>query len=153
ASRLLSRRAGFLAAAMLAACPLYFRSVVLGQETGLTALSIAATVFLITSARSRDDKAAMMLAGLAAGLCALSREYGWIAVPAGAIALFWRRHPLEQIFLFVGVAALTGGPWYARNWILTGNPFYPLSFANLAVNRVYNGILEHYHSLLAVQNW
>src|ERR1035437_6596006 len=44
ASAVFSRRAGVLAAAMLAASPLYFRSVVLGQETGLTALGIAATL-------------------------------------------------------------------------------------------------------------
>src|ERR1035437_3515410 len=42
-SAALSPRAGALAAAKLAASPLYFRSVVLGQETGLTAIAIAAT--------------------------------------------------------------------------------------------------------------
>src|SRR5260370_27486398 len=44
ASVVFSRRAGILAAAILAASPLYFRSGVLGPETVLTALAIAATV-------------------------------------------------------------------------------------------------------------
>jgi hypothetical protein len=150
---LFSRRTAILAAGILAASPLYFRSVVLGQETGLTALSIAATIYLITSTRSDDAGPGMVLAGLAAALCALSREYGWIAVPVGVVALLWRRHSLKHVFLFIGVALLAGGPWYARTWIATGNPFYPLSFANLAVNPIYNGILQYYKSLLGAEYW
>ena len=128
AAALFSRRAGILAAALLAACPLFFKSVVLGQETGLTALSIAAMLYFIVTARQPDDVPAMVSAGLAAALCALSREYGWIALVAGVIALLWRRPPLKQVFIFAGVAMAVAAPWYARNWALTGNPFYSLSF-------------------------
>src|SRR5206468_12640493 len=92
ASAVFSRRAGVLAAAILAATPLYFRSVVLGQETGLTALAIAATIYFVVTG-------SMVSAGLAAALCALSREYGWIAVIAGVIALLWRRQPLKQVVM------------------------------------------------------
>jgi len=101
-----SRRAGVLAAAILAASPLYFRSVVLGQETGLTALGIAATIYFVVIARQPDDIPAMISAGLAAALCALSREYGWIALIAGVVALLWRRQPLKQVFVFGAVATL-----------------------------------------------
>ena len=90
ASAVFSRRAGVLAAAILAASPLYFRSVVQGQETGLTALSIAATIYFVVIARQPDDLPAMVSAGLAAALCALSREYGWIARDRGRY-----RAPLE----------------------------------------------------------
>src|SRR5439155_20848170 len=96
AKELYSRRAGWLAAAALAGSPLYFRSVVLGQETGLTALSIAATLYFVAIASRKADLSAIVSAGFAASLCALSREYGWIAVVAGAIALLWRRHPLKH---------------------------------------------------------
>src|SRR5262249_38174001 len=82
ASVVFSRRAGVLAAAGLAASPLYFRSLVLGQETGLTALSIAATIYFTVTARQSKDSRTMILAGLAASVCALSREYGWIALIA-----------------------------------------------------------------------
>ena len=153
ASAIFSKRAGFLAAAILAASPLYFHSVVLGQETGLTALGIAATIYFIVSARQPGDLRALTLAGLGAGLCALSREYGWIAVPSGLIAIRWRRLSLRGMFLFVAVAVATGFAWYARNWILTGNPFYPLSFAALPANPVYAGILEHCYAQLGVQSW
>ena len=153
ASVLFSRRAGFLAAAILAASPLYFKSVVLGQETGLTALSIAAMIYFISSARQPNDIQAVILAGLAAALCALSREYGWIAVIAGIIALLWKRERLRQIAVFAVVATAVALPWYTRNWIRTGNPFYSLRLASFAVNPIHSAILHYYHTLLGAQNW
>jgi hypothetical protein len=153
ASAVFSRRAGVLAAAMLAASPLYFRSVVLGQETGMTALAIAAMIYFVVTAREPNDTRAMVSAGLAAGLCALSREYGWIALIAGVIAILWRRHPLKQAILFGGVATAVALPWYARNWMLTGNPFYSLRFGNFAVNPIHDRILHYYNAALGVQGW
>ena len=153
ASAVFSRRAGVLAAAILAASPLYFRSVVLGQETGLTALSIAATIYFIVTARQPNDVPAMVSAGLAAALCALSREYGWIAVIAGVIALLWRRQPLKQVFVFGAVATAAAAPWYVRNWILSGNPFYSLRFGSFAVNPIHDRILHYYSASLGVQQW
>jgi hypothetical protein len=153
ASAVFSRRAGVLAAAILAACPLYFRSIVLGQETGLTALSIAATIYFVVTARRPHDVPAMVSAGLAAALCALSREYGWIALIAGAIALLWRRHPLKQAIVFGAVATAAAAPWYARNWILAGNPFYSLKFLSFAVNPIHDSIMRYYSASLGVQHW
>jgi hypothetical protein len=150
---IISRRAGIFAAALLAACPLFFRAVVLGQETGLTALSIAATLYFIVTARESDDRAAMISAGAAAALCALSREYGWIAVIAGLIALFWRRQALQQILIFAGVATALAAPWYIRNWALTGNPFYSLMVGSFPVNPIQAGILQQYNQLLGLSRW
>jgi hypothetical protein len=153
ASALFSRRAGVLAAAILAASPLYFRAVLLGQETGLTALSIAAMLYFIVTARQSKDVPAMVSAGLAAALCALSREYGWIALIAGAIALGWRRQALKQVFVFAAVAAAVAAPWYVRNWNLAGNPFYSLRFGGFAVNPIHDGFLQFYKGYLGVQTW
>jgi Dolichyl-phosphate-mannose-protein mannosyltransferase len=153
ASAVFSRRAGVLAAAMLAGAPLYFNSVVLGQETGLTALAIAATIYFVVTARQPDDVRAMVSAGLAAALCALSREYGWIALIAGVIALLWRRQPLKQVAIFAAVATAAAAPWYVRNWILAGNPFYSLSFLNFAVNPIHTAILQYYNALFGLHTW
>ena len=153
ASAVFSRRAGVLAAAILAASPLYFRSVVIGQETGLTALSIAATIYFVVTARQPGDLPAIVSAGLAAALCALSREYGWIALIAGAIALLWRRHPLKQVMIFGAVAAAAAGPWYIRNWVLAGNPFYSLKFLSFAVNPVHDSIMRYYSASLGIAHW
>jgi len=153
AAALFSRRAGVIAAAILAASPLYFRSVVLGQETGLTALSIAAVIYFIAACKRPKDLPAMVSAGLAAGLCALSREYGWIALIAGAIALAWRRQAGKQILLFAAVAAGVAGPWYLRNWGRAGNPFYSLRFSDFAVNPIHDAIFQFYNSSLGIEHW
>jgi hypothetical protein len=153
ASALFSRRAGVLAAAILAASPLYFKAVLLGEETGLTALSIAAMLYFIVIARQPSDLPAMVSAGLAAALCALAREYGWIALIAGVIALAWRGHARKQIVVFSAVAAVTASPWYIRNWYHAGNPFYSLRFLGFAVNPIHDAMLQLYKQYLGAQTW
>jgi hypothetical protein len=51
-----------------------------GTGDGVDGLSIAAAIYFIVTARQPDDGPAMVSAGLAAALCALSREYGWISL-------------------------------------------------------------------------
>jgi hypothetical protein len=95
----------------------------------------------------------MVSAGMAAGLCALSREYGWIALVIGMVALVWKREQLHRMLAFAGMVMVTAFPWYARNWVLTGNPFYPLRLGDLRVNPIYDGLLQHTHSLLNMATW
>jgi hypothetical protein len=147
AATLFPRRTALLAAAILASCGLYFDSVVLGQETGLTALSVAAMLYFIVTGDGKDDLRAMAAAALAAALCALSREYGWIAVVAGVIALVWRGQPRRLVALFVAIAVAAAAPWYVRNWIVAGNPFYSLRFLDFAVNPVHSAIMDYYNSV------
>src|SRR5205814_4677657 len=51
------------------------------------------------------------------------------------------------------VATAAAGPWYARNWILTGNPFYSLRFGGFRVNPVHDAILHYYSASLGVLHW
>jgi hypothetical protein len=147
AAELFSRKAGLLAAAMLAACPLFFNAVVIEQETGLTALAISAMFYFLVRARQPDDVAAMVSAGLAAALCALAREYGWIALIAGAATLAWRRFPRRQIAIFAAACVAAAGPWYVREWLRTGNPFYSLAVGPFPVNPIHDGIMQFYRSV------
>jgi hypothetical protein len=153
AAALGSRRTGILAAAVLAACPLYFRAVVMGQETGLTALSFAAMLYFLVTARDENATAAMLRAGAAAALCALSREYGWIALVAGAVMLLWRRSPARRALVFASAAAVLAAPWYLRNLSLTGNPFYSIRFFGLPVNPVHDAIMQSYSAVYGVAHW
>jgi hypothetical protein len=125
-AQLHSRRAGYLAAATLACSPLFYRAVFIGQETGLTALSMAAMLFFLTSDDASRRIAPAVSAGLAAALAALSREYGWSWVPLGVAVLSWRRARPAAMLAFVTTAVATAGPWYLRTWLRTGDPFYPL---------------------------
>jgi hypothetical protein len=153
AKALYGSRAGLLAAAVLAASPLFFRSVVLGQETGLTALSIAAMLCFLLTATEANAVAAMISAGLAAALCALSREYGWIALVCGVIVLFWRRESRKHIAMFAAAALAAALPWYVRSAILTGNPMYSLSLDGFPVNPIHAAIMEQYKSILGLHLW
>ena len=148
AAELFSRKAGLLAAALLAACPLFFNAVVIEQETGLTALAISAMLYFLVRAKQPNDIEAMVSAGLAAALCALAREYGWIALIAGAATLAWRRFPSRQIAIFAAAAVAAAGPWYVREWLRTGNPFYSLAVGPFPVNPIHFGIMQFYRGVL-----
>lgn len=152
AAELYSRRAGLLAAGLLAACPLFFNAVVIEQETGLTALALSATVYFLVRARAPNDNVAMVSAGLAAALCALAREYGWIALVAGATLLVWRKFPRRQLAIFAAVAVAGAAPWHLREWLVTGNPFYSLRLGPFPVNPVHDGIMQSYRSVLGVDD-
>jgi hypothetical protein len=146
AATLFSRRAGLFAAAMLAACPLFFNATVIEQETGLTTMAVAAMIYFVVTDRP-------WWAAAAAALCALSREYGWIAPVAGVVALRWRSRPWKEVALFAAMAAAIAGPWYVRNWAMAGNPFYSLHFGPFAVNPVHDAILQSYQATFGWQTW
>jgi 4-amino-4-deoxy-L-arabinose transferase-like glycosyltransferase len=65
-------------------------------------------------------------AGLGAGLAAAVKYHGLIFLPVLAALAVWfgngrRRAALASFAILACVAV----PWYARNWIVTGNPTYP----------------------------
>ena len=67
--------------------------------------------------------------GVALGLALLSKVSALALLPLAALALFlvWRRERdtralLTRGFTIFGLAALIGGWWYARNWVLYGDP-------------------------------
>lgn len=153
AAALWSRRAGVLAAALLAGCPLYFNSVALGQETGLTALSLIAMLYSLVAETAPESWYASAAGGLMAALCALSREYGWAAAAVGIAVLLWRRRPVKSVGVFAGVAIAAASPWYVRNWIVAGNPLYSLRFLGFHVNPIHDAILQYYRHTLTPLEW
>lgn len=128
------------AAYALAGTPLLFWAGVQGQETGLTCLGIVGGVYyLLPRAASRGSE---IMAGLALSLTILAREYGF-ALVAGVVlgALFTQKRARRGRILIPIV--IVGGSWYVRNCLLTGNPFYPLSFGGIfPVNAVHAATLE-----------
>lgn len=75
----------------------------------------------------------LALGGVMAGF-AMGVKYTSFLVPlTGILFLLWWgwrhiRNTLLRMLGFGGLAALVAFPWYARNWIWTGNPFYPFAF-------------------------
>lgn len=143
-----ARRAGWLAVALLAGTPLFFRAALIGQETGLTAVGFAGMLFALLRAKDTSDTRALMLAGLFAGAAGLAREYGPALVAVGGLALLWRRAGWRALAVFGGVAALLLAPWHLRNLLRDGNPLYGHSLGGLfPVNATAAALMNKYHEL------
>lgn len=118
------------AVVLVTLCPLLHRFVGIGQEAGLTALSLAVAVHALLTAERSDDLRAFGLAGLAAGAGALTREYGLAYVAcAAALALWGRGSPRALVALACG--ATVAAPWLLRAWWRTGNPLYDFDLLGL----------------------
>jgi hypothetical protein len=142
ANRIAGRTAGSWAVALLAGSALHTWSVSMGQETGLTTLGLLALAWALGDVKSDPD---WRLAGLAAGVTALSRDYGLAAVGVGALWLAWRRRPWRECAGFAAVTAVLLVPWYARVWARTGNPLYNLDLLGwFPVNAMHAGMMRSY---------
>jgi hypothetical protein len=161
ASDIAGRRAGALAAAALGTCILYYRSVAMAQETGLTALAMVAMLYACTAGRT--PIASAVLAGLCGGTAALSREYGGSFLAVGAVALLVAPHlrtgerpgrrTASAVAVFLLTAVAVAGPWYVRNALKTGNPVYSLRVAGLPVNPMYDDMIQRYRAIFGVSQW
>ncbi len=136
--RWFSPRAGALASALFACSPIVAWATVMGQQTGLTELAFAGLLLYLPRTRDEETAAAIVAAGLAAALGALAREYG-LALPLFGLALgITRRLSWRAVALFGVVAAAAVLPWYARNWMRTGNPLFDLGVGGwFPVNEVH----------------
>jgi hypothetical protein len=150
---LFSRRAGLLAVIALVTSLLFYRALAIGQETGLTALSMIGMLYFIVSAGSGTDYRAMVLAGLTAALGALAREYGWAFLVCGLIALFWRHRGWREMLVFALSVCIVAGPWYLRTLLVTGNPLYSTRLLGLPANPVLAGIIDSLREQLGVGRW
>jgi hypothetical protein len=116
--------AGRAATALLASSALLLWSVAMGQETGLTALSLVSMLLFLDHYRTDPHAGWLIWAGLAAGAGALSREYGLAFVPLGWFALQHGGRFRRGAVTFTLTAAAIALPWFMRNWIRTGNPLF-----------------------------
>lgn len=125
------QHAGWPALATLATSSLVIWSVANGQETGLLALSLTSLVLLLETQRSSPTSGGPIWIGIVAGVGAISRDYGLALVVFGGVALVLQRSSRKDLRAFALAALLVAGPWYARNWVITGNPLFPHSFGGL----------------------
>ncbi len=92
-----------------------------------------ATLYTLTLFESAKSSAWLRVAAVTAGL-AMAVKYTSFSVPlaGGLLVLFWRRKSFSQAIFqaaqFSIIALLVVTPWFARNAILMGNPFYPFVF-------------------------
>ncbi|HSI08243.1 MAG: hypothetical protein ACAH89_14910 [Rariglobus sp.] len=134
-------RAANITGAMLACSPMFLWAVSMGQETGLTALGLAGLLLYLPERGKPCPHSAIVLAGLSAALGGLAREYGLAFIAFGFFLCLWRRLPLRATAIFTLVTIGAVLPWYARNWLHTGNPLlnhdilgiFPVNSSHLAL--------------------
>jgi dolichyl-phosphate-mannose-protein mannosyltransferase len=128
ARRLWSRTVGWTAAALFYCVPFV-------QDLGQTARIDLATTFFATLAfgslvisSEDEDRKLVWLSALSAGAAVATK---WTAIPVvlfplTALLAFRRKFRLLPSFVLLATAVVT--PWLAKNWLLSGNPVYPLFY-------------------------
>jgi dolichyl-phosphate-mannose-protein mannosyltransferase len=129
AQRLWSKAVGLTAAALFYCTPFV-------QDLGQTSRIDLATAFfttlafgaLVVWAEEEEKRDLLWLSALGVGE-AVATKWPAIAVmliPAAAGVVFRKKHRLLAGFCLVAVAMVA--PWLVKNWLLTGNPVYPLLY-------------------------
>jgi Dolichyl-phosphate-mannose-protein mannosyltransferase len=116
--------------------PLLLFSFEPNVDTIFVAAYLLAAYFILEADRRGGDTAALVLAALAAGQALGTKAVGVVFVPpliALAIATIWLRNAppakkLWQTLVMLTVPLASGGYWFVRNAMVTGNPLYPLDF-------------------------
>jgi len=137
------RNAGWASLAVLGSCALFIWGLAIEQETGLTAIALVAMVYFLERAESAEEPAApsAVWAGVAAGIGAISREYGLYFIILGCLLCLVRKKR-RLLGWFLIPATFVAAPWYLRNWIKTGNPVFPAMGRIFPTNGVHVEIMR-----------
>ncbi|HPQ70065.1 MAG TPA: glycosyltransferase family 39 protein [bacterium] len=133
------RRAGWLAATILAGVPLVAWTSQTANTDGFAMLYFALAVLRLDDHLRSGARGDLLTAALFAGLCASTKLWNLMLIPLLAVVVvpFWLRvrrgqqrpglfYSLGQAALFCLTALLVYAPWALRAWYHTGDPLYPL---------------------------
>lgn len=78
----------------------------------------------------------LILCGLFSGSAAACKYTALLATPLGCLGILWlayrngngTQEALRRLALYVAAAFIAGSPFYLKNWIVMGNPFYPFFY-------------------------
>jgi len=145
ARQMASPKAGAIACGLVACSPIVLWSTGMGQESALMAVALLGLLLYLPASRETVSTPATLAAGLAAALAGLAREYGPAIICFGFALGLARRLPARTLGLFLLTALAGALPWYGRNWLHTGNPFFNLDVAGLfPVNRAHLRLMQVY---------
>jgi hypothetical protein len=104
-------------------------------DLGVTFYATASLLCLLRSREEKNGGRWLLLAALSAGFAVAAKPNGLVAWLLLFFLLFWVSvretekgwgKIFAQCILFAVVSALPVLPWLAKNWLQTGNPFFPL---------------------------
>jgi hypothetical protein len=152
--RFVSTRAGVIAALVYISTPWIARVSTLGLVEGFSSLYLWGTVYAVLiwwRDEHGTNSSRLLLAGFLAGSAAACKYPNvlYVLIPAflvvvvrarrqadsaaGSSAVSDSERPpsfgwLRPVAAFVLAASVACGPWFVKNWVLTGNPIYPLAY-------------------------
>ena len=131
----ISRSASLIATCwFVSSIPLFLFSFEPNVNTIFVAGYLLSAYFFLRFARGEGDASALVLGALAAGEAIGTKAVGVVFVPPLIVLMLAtiefqsvpRRSKLIRTLAVVLAPAVTGGYWFGRNLVLTGNPLYPL---------------------------
>ena len=135
--RFFSKFAGILSATLLYTTPMITNIVSGGYvDVGLTLFTFLA-FWALVEWHWAEQRSWLWVSGIFLGFVAGSKYYGLISVivlPAVLLSICIQKkyYSAPQIFRYVWAmllpAFLVSVPWYAKNFVYTGNPLYPVFF-------------------------
>jgi hypothetical protein len=151
AGRVIGRSGALLAGAIFFAQPfMVWEATSVFIESGI-ALAVALAAWNLFQFVRESERGGLVLAGVFAGGAAGMKYLGLIAaltLAAVAAAVLYRRLNPRLALAFTLPAIAVALPWYVKNAVLTGNPFYPHLFGGLnltATNELSNTIQTFGH--------
>ncbi len=125
ASRFFDRRVGLLAAIM------FLHSVRWGFE--LASIDLGLTLFVFFGFLSLalwqevSDGRWLYLSMFFMGLAIGTKYHGLLYVPLAGLLVIGRERRVRPLLTALAVLTLSGGYWYVRNYLVSGNPVHPLA--------------------------
>ncbi|MDD5255021.1 MAG: glycosyltransferase family 39 protein [Candidatus Omnitrophica bacterium] len=143
----LQPRSAFLAAALFAAVPNFFKQLEIAYVDIMVAALLLASVHFLLLLKDDFSRKNILGYGLALGLAIGTKTLAlaYAAVLAVPFLMILRkekgRHRLAAFFAVCATLVLVGGFMYIRNFLETSNPFYPLNIS-VAGKTVFQGVID-----------
>ena len=128
-ARYFTTRVGWIAGAILCAVPTLLTVASWPYNDAALTFYAFAAFYALMIAKEHQDARGFLLAGVLAGF-ALGEKYTAAAVPVALMPLIFKptRQSLKNVAILSLGVLLTASPWFVRNWLWEGNPFYPFFF-------------------------
>jgi len=88
-------------------------------------LFVVASAFALLEWERHGETSWLVMAGVFAGAAIGTKYFGLIFAALLAVWVLWSTRSFRKLIMFCAVSGAVGAFWYARSWIISGNPIHP----------------------------